>query len=146
MGGEAEPSTFSSRVVLCKEKGGEAQALQLLEEARVFFAVKPEVLSDFRLAVLEACLNALEHGKAPVEVEVEARGDEDGVHFWVQVIDHGSGFRPEAVPQPQLADKLSSPRKRGWGLEIMRRFSDRLAFDVQPGKMVVRLYRRASRS
>lgn len=141
MGGQAETSTFSSRVVLRKEEGGEAQALHLLEEARVFFAVKPELLSDFRLAVLEACLNALEYGQPPVEVEVEARRQEDGVHFWVRVIDHGPGFRPEAVPQPQLADKLSSPRKRGWGLEIMRRFADGLAFDSQPGRMVVRLYR-----
>ncbi|MFN3414206.1 MAG: ATP-binding protein [Thermoanaerobaculum sp.] len=146
MEGQTDTDTFASQVVLRKEKGGEAQALHLLEKARLFFAVKPEVLSDFRLAVLEACLNALEHGQPPVEVEVEAHRRDDGVHFWVRVIDHGPGFHPEAVPQPQLADKLSSPRKRGWGLEIMRRFADGLAFDSQPGRMVVSLYRLASGS
>lgn len=146
MGGHAESSTFSSRVVLREAEGGEAQALRLLEEARVFFAVRPEVLSDFRLAVLEACLNALEHGQPPVEVEVEAHRQEDGVHLWVRVMDHGPGFEPEAVPQPQLADKLSSPRKRGWGLEIMRRFADGVAFDSKPGRTVVTLYRLASGS
>lgn len=146
MGGQTDTDTFASRVVLRKEKGGEAQALHLLEEARLFFAVRPELLSDFRLAVLEACLNALEHGQPPVEVEVEAHRQEDGVHFRVRVIDHGPGFQPEAVPQPQLADKLSSPRKRGWGLVIMRRFSDGLAFESQPGRMVVSLYRIASGS
>ncbi len=146
MGRQSETATFSAQVELCKEEGGEAQALQLLEEARCFFAVKPEALSDFRLAVLEACLNALEHGQAPVAVEVEGHRDGEEVHFWVRVVDHGPGFRPEAVPQPQLADKLSSPRKRGWGLEIMRRFSDRLTIDVQPGRTVVSLYRLASGS
>lgn len=146
MEGRADTSTFSSRAVLHQEEGGEAEALHLLEEARAFFAVKQDALSDFRLAVLEACLNALEYGKPPVEVEVEAHREGDRVHIWVRVVDHGPGFRPEAVPQPHLADKLSSPRKRGWGLEIMRRFSDGLAFDSQPGLTVVSLYRLVSGS
>lgn len=142
--GHKETESFCSRVVLGQETGSEAQALQLLEDARVFFAVKPELVSDFRLAVLEACLNALEYGKPPVEVEVEASQHEDGVHFWVRVVDHGPGFSPEGIPSPQLADKLGSPRKRGWGLEIMRRFSDRLHIESRPGRTVVSLYRLAS--
>lgn len=135
---------YSSRTVLGHEAGSEAGALQLLEEARAFFSVKPELVSDFRLAVVEACLNALEYGKPPVEVEVEAWREGDAVHFWVRVTDYGPGFSPESVPSPQLADKLGSPRKRGWGLEIMRRFADRLVVDSRPGRTVVSLFRLAA--
>lgn len=142
--GLGDTGAFSSRAVLGGEAGSEAEALRLLERAREFFSVRPELLSDFRLAVLEACLNALEYGKPPVEVEVEARRQGDGVHFWVRVTDHGPGFAPETVPSPQLADKLASPRKRGWGLEIMRRFADHMSVDSRPGKTVVSLFRLAA--
>lgn len=138
------PVTFTSQVELSGTPGCEAEALRLLEEARQFLAVRSEVVADFRLAVLEACLNALEYGKPPVDVEVEAHRDRDGVRFWVRVSDCGPGFSPEAVPQPQLADKLASPRKRGWGLEIMRRFADELKVESRPGRTVVTLVRAVS--
>ncbi|MGQ9495512.1 MAG: ATP-binding protein [Thermoanaerobaculaceae bacterium] len=121
------------------QEGAEGQALELLEEVRCFFSLPSEALADFRLAVVEACLNALEHGAPPVEVEVKGKREGDVVTVCVLVRDHGPGFHPENIPQPQLPAKLRSDRKRGWGLAIMQRFTDRLEINSRSGLTEVRL-------
>jgi len=132
---------FTKAVTLALGPGAEAQALALLEEVRQAFGIAQEALADFRLAVLEACLNALEHGAPPVEVEVEGERVGAGLRLWVHVVDHGQGFSPQGIPRPHLPAKLGSPRKRGWGLEIMRRFADDLQVESQPGYTKVSLMR-----
>ncbi|MCS7182665.1 MAG: ATP-binding protein [Thermoanaerobaculum sp.] len=139
--GEPAPKVIAGEVLLAAESGAEADALHLLDRVLGALGVGSEALCEFRLAVVEACLNALEYGRPPVKVAVEAERGPDWVQLVVRVEDHGPGFSPSSVPPPQLADKLASPRKRGWGLEIMRRFTDRLEVDSQPGKTVVTLYR-----
>lgn len=122
------------------EEGAESHALELLEEARRFFSLPSEALADFRLAVVEACLNALEHGAPPVEVEVQATREGGLVIFCVLVRDHGLGFHPESIPKPQLPAKLRSDRKRGWGLAIMQRFTHRLEVNSREGLTEVKLW------
>lgn len=122
------------------EEGAESQALELLEEVRSFFSLSFEALADFRLAVVEACLNALEHGAPPVEVEVDGEREGDSLMICVLVRDHGPGFSPEDIPQPQLPAKLQSDRKRGWGLAIMQRFAHRLEISSRVGLTEVRLW------
>lgn len=132
---------FSARTTLQPGEGSEGQALVLLEKVRRYLALPAESFSEFRLAVVEACLNALEHGAPPVEVEVAAERVAQGWRVVVCVIDHGQGFSPASVPQPELPAKLASGRKRGWGLEIMRRFADEVTFNSRPGLTQVRLVR-----
>lgn len=121
------------------QEGAENQALELLEEVRCFFSLPSEALADFRLAVVEACLNALEHGAPPVEVEVKGKREGAMITVSVLVRDHGPGFHPEKIPQPQLPAKLHSDRKRGWGLAIMQRFADQLEINSRLGLTEVRL-------
>lgn len=134
-------SRFHRSCELSPGESGEAQALVLLEELRRAFGLPGEALADFRLAVVEACLNALEHGAPPVQVMVTGQRQGSELRVVVEVVDHGPGFEPETVPRPELPAKLASPRKRGWGLEIMRRLADRVTVSSHPGQTRVKLVR-----
>jgi len=128
------------RLVLPPVPHAELLAGQAVDElgARVGFA--RDTLDEVKLAVLEACLNALEYGDGAVEVELVAhrRGRP---RLEIEVVDHGPGFDPGAVPPPCLTEKIRAERKRGWGLELMRRLMDEVAVDSSPGRTRVRMTR-----
>jgi anti-sigma regulatory factor (Ser/Thr protein kinase) len=78
------------------------------------------------------------------EVKVEVVAHPDNAHAWIEVavVDHGPGFDPTGVARPVLEDKLRSDRKRGWGLELIRRLMDEVEITSQPGLTTVRMIRR----
>ena len=88
--------------------------------------MSPDRIDEIRLAVVEACINALEHSQAS---EVYATfqvlgegGDPDRLRIMVR--DTGIGFSPDVVEEPTIAGKLKAVRKRGWGLKIIRGLMD----------------------
>jgi serine/threonine-protein kinase RsbW len=130
------------RLVLPRAPRAELLATRAVEEAGQRIAFPRDTLAEVKLAVVEACLNAMEYGVGEVEVEVVAHPND--AHPWieVQVVDHGPGFDASGVPKPVLEDKLRSPRKRGWGLELIRRLMDEVEITSQPGLTRVRMIRR----
>ena len=100
-----------------------------------------DTLEEVKLAVVEACLNALEHGTGEVEVEVIAHPETTPVSLEVVIVDHGPGFDPAGIPTPRLEAKLRGNRKRGWGLELMRHLMDEVEVTSRPGFTQVRLLR-----
>ena len=101
-----------------------------------------DTLAEVKLAVVEACLNALEYGAGEVEVELAAHADADRPWLEVVVVDHGPGFDPGGIPQPSLETKLHAPRKRGWGLELIRRLMDEVEITSHPGLTRIHMIRR----
>jgi serine/threonine-protein kinase RsbW len=99
-----------------------------------------DTLEEVKLAVVEACLNALEHGDGEVEVEVIAHPERTPVSLEVVIVDHGPGFDPGRVPTPRIEMKLRGNR-RGWGLELMRHLVDEVEVTSHPGLTQVRLLR-----
>ncbi len=130
------------RLVLPREPRAELLATRAVEEAGKRIAFPRDTLAEVKLAVVEACLNAFEYGLGEVEVEVVAHPD--NAHAWIEVavVDHGPGFNPTGVPHPVLEDKLRSKRKRGWGLELIRRLMDEVEITSQPGLTRIRMIRR----
>ena len=100
-----------------------------------------DTLEEVKLAVVEACLNALEHGDGDVEVEVIAHPDRAPVSLEVLIVDHGPGFDPARIPTPRIEVKLRGNRKRGWGLELIRHLMDEVEVTSRPGFTQVRLLR-----
>ena len=117
-------------------------ATRAVEEAGRRIAFPHDTLAEVKLAVVEACLNALEYGEGEVEVEVVAHPDNARPWIEIAVVDHGPGFDPTGVPRPVLEDKLRSTRKRGWGLELIRRLMDEVEITSQPGLTRIRMIRR----
>jgi serine/threonine-protein kinase RsbW len=91
------------------------------------FPLDAEVLADMKLAVTEACGNAVRHayrdGEGPVTVKLVAGGDR--LEMFVE--DEGAGVEEAAVP-----DFLAEDRPEGgMGMAIMRAVVDEL--DIRNG-------------
>ena len=104
-------------------------------------------IDEVKMAVVEACINAFEHSETPDrKVELDFRiGIANGnrVFLEVGVADAGKGFDPLRISPPDLAHKLKSSRKRGWGIKIIESLMDdvRIESDAHGTTIVMRKYR-----
>lgn len=92
-----------------------------------FIGMSPDRIDEVRMAVVEACINALEHSRAAdreVFVTFEVLGEKEPEKLRITVRDSGVGFSPEELAEPTIEEKLKSQRKRGWGLKIIRGLMD----------------------
>ncbi|MEW6338614.1 MAG: ATP-binding protein [Acidobacteriota bacterium] len=127
-------------VVLTPAPNAELEAARAVEELAEGLGFLRDTLDEVKLAVVEACLNALEYSGGRVDVELTAHSDAPP-RIEIEVTDRGPGFDPAAVPPPRLENKLHASRKRGWGLELMRRLMDRVEIASRPGRTQVRMVR-----
>ncbi len=100
-----------------------------------------ERVDDLRLAVSEACTNAIEaHRAAAVDSPVVVRVWEDGDRLGVSVEDRGHGFDPEALPaHPPVTDPERLNFERGLGIPLMRSLVDDVEFAPSPSGTAVRM-------
>jgi serine/threonine-protein kinase RsbW len=104
-------------------------------------------IDEVKMAVVEACINAFEHSETPDrKVELDFRiGIANGnrVFLEVGVADAGKGFDPLRISPPDLAHKLKSSRKRGWGIKIIESLMDdvRIESGTHGTRIVMRKYR-----
>lgn len=103
-------------------------------------AVEEEVVADLKLAVTEACGNAVRHAYSDGDGEVSVMYlVRDGTLEMI-IEDQGEGFEPD----DRVGAPLPGPRESGMGMSIMGAIVDEL--DVQPGAdgrgTVVRMLKR----
>lgn len=90
--------------------------------------MSPDRIDEVRLAVVEACINALEHSHATdQEVYVTFQvvglpGDPEKLRIMVR--DNGVGFPPELLQEPAAGGGNPPLRKRKHGLRIMQGLMD----------------------
>lgn len=94
---------------------------------------------DAKLAVTEACANAIRHGSPQgPDDKVSIKFSHAGGTVITEVTDHGSGFDPEEVhPRP-----IAQPG--GLGIPLMKALTDEIEFLKNGKGMTVRLVKRAS--
>ncbi len=129
------------RITVPRAPHAELAAVPLVDLLGGRVGFSHDTLAEIKLAVVEACLNALEYGQGAVEVEVVAF-EEEPARLEITVTDHGSGFDASEVPPPDLGTKLHATRKRGWGIELMRHLMDEVEVESAPGLTRVRLMRK----
>jgi len=105
----------------------EMEASKVAMEIAESMRMTPDRIDEVGHAVVEACINALEHSHAtePISVAFEVLGSQDPEELRITVQDKGVGFSPE----PEDAEEPppgARPRKRGSGLKIMRGLMDEL--------------------
>ena len=89
--------------------------------------MSPDRIDEVRMAVVEACINALEHSRASdgeIYVTFQVLGDKDAEKLRIMVRDTGVGFSPGEIEEPSMDAKIKAVRKRGWGLKIIRGLMD----------------------
>ena len=89
------------------------------------------------VAVVEACLNAIEHGGGPVTVRLSDDDHATKPCLVIEVEDHGEGFDPATAPQNSPSRVLGSASKRGWGLTLIRELMDEVQIRSEPGMTIV---------
>jgi len=84
------------------------------------------------MAVREAVTNAVVHGNRQDEnktVDVSLKSSPDAVE--ISVHDQGTGFNPEAVPDPTADENIL--KASGRGIFFMRSFMDEVDWLIRPG-------------
>lgn len=87
-----------------------------------------EKTAEVTMALIEACINAFEHGKGTDNnVYIKFILQKDALI--IEIKDKGKGFDTTNVELPEIEKKIHSKRKRGWGLQLMRELMDEVVID-----------------
>ena len=115
-----------------------AKAVEALGGALGMHQTRVEAAS---VAVVEACLNAMEHGGGGVTVRLTGEAGHDGGRskMVVEVEDRGVGFDPATAPRNNASQVLGCASKRGWGLTLIHELMDNVEIESRPGRTVVRM-------
>ena len=128
----------------------EIAATALVAALGEWMDVGRDKIDEVKMAVVEACINAFEHSGTPdrkVELAFRIGGSDlngsRGAFLEVVVADSGRGFDPGHLPAPEIAAKLRSERKRGWGIKIIESLMDdvRIESNAHGTQIVMRKYR-----
>jgi len=105
-----------------------------------------ERIDDLKLAVSEACTNAIEaHGAIPTDERVLLRCSADGGAVEVAIQDQGGGFDPAQLPDhPPVTDPDRLKFERGLGIPLIRALVDEVEFSSSGSGTSVRLLMRTA--
>ncbi|MER7754732.1 ATP-binding protein [Kitasatospora sp. NPDC097643] len=128
------PELGRSPVKLTLRPGEEQGLARIQRELRTFLAALPlaEVeRSAVHVAVLEAVVNAVRHGRGDEEQAATLDLDVVAGRIVATVTDHGPGFDPASCPDPLAAERIRLPHGRG--VLLMRALMDDVDFAFPPG-------------
>lgn len=119
------------RMSIPAEPNRELEVAQRAFELARDVGLSADEADEVRLAVIEAVINAIEHGRSDQgRVQVSFSTGIRPSRMAVTVGDSGRGFDPSRVAAPNIAEKIGTKqRKRGWGLKLMRSLMDEVIFD-----------------
>ena len=98
-------------------------------------------VDDLKIAVSEACTNAIEaHGAADTAERVLVRCRDDDEHLEVLIEDRGAGFDPSELPEhPPVTDPDRLNFERGLGIPLIRALVDDVEFSSSGQGTAVKL-------
>lgn len=107
-----------------------------------------ERIDDLKIAVSEACTNAIEaHTAVSKDDRVVVRCQEHDDRLEIVIEDSGSGFKPEDVPEhPPVTDPQRLNFERGLGIPLIRTLVDDARFESAATGTVVTLVMRCGRA
>ena len=92
--------------------------------SRLHFSI--DEIEDIKLAVAEACTNAIQHAHGSSYIEIRCEALAEGLR--ISVRDFGYGTRPETIRSRDLEDE----RVGGLGVFLIRSLMDDVTYDVHP--------------
>ncbi len=94
-----------------------------------------DAIDNIILAVDEACTNIIKHAyKSYPDGEITIRLKYSDKKFTIVIIDHGTPFKPETVPDPDLQKYYRQHRVGGLGMYLMKSLMDEVKYISVPGK------------
>jgi len=120
----------------------ELAATKMAQAVADYMELGEEQTAEVSMALIEACINAFEHGKnKDNNIHIRFILKEDALV--IEIKDKGQGFDISQVEMPEIAKKLHSDRKRGWGLQLMRELMDDVQIDSnEEGTLITMIKKR----
>ena len=142
----AEPSETIELAIPAEPEYLSLARLLVASTASVLPLFPLDRLDDLRLAVSEACTNAIE---AQIQAQQADASAADHIHIrccvaeesvTVEVQDHGRGFDPAALSEhPPVTDPTRLDYERGLGIPLMRILTDEVEFVPSASGTTVRM-------
>lgn len=106
----------------------ELVATNAVEVISKHMGLSEEKSAEVGMALIEATINAFEHGNPEHEVFIHFIMHEDSLT--IKVIDKGKGFISSEVELPDIDQKVKPGiQKRGWGVALIKELVDIVNFD-----------------
>lgn len=120
-------SSYTVELLLPHAPEAELVAAQCLEQLGKNRHVPEEVIGQLQIALIEACVNALEHGAGGKPVPVRIEVAEHSIAVSVSSI--GRDFVLDGSGEPVATPHPGAEIRRGWGVTLMKRFCDDVRFE-----------------
>lgn len=123
--------TTSLELSVPSEIGNERYAMDFAEDVALEMGFPAEKIENLKIAVAEACLNAIEHGhKQNRNMKVLIDFTISDTQLEINVQDRGKKFKPETIEKPDLKEMLANKEapKRGWGMYIIKNMVDEMEY------------------
>jgi anti-sigma regulatory factor (Ser/Thr protein kinase) len=120
--------TVSFELALPMVKEAELVAAHCLEQIGKNLGMHPDAIGQLQIAVIEACINAMEHGKGTgkkVRIGVIAAAG----RLEVSIESDGREFVARETGEPVVDREQAKTSGRGWGIKLMKRFADEVRFE-----------------
>lgn len=135
------PNGSGTRLAIRAQNENEVIAALAAERIALRQGFDAEAAAQIRTAVIEGCLNAIEHSGNP-EKEIHVAFIEHPASLEIIIDNEGEQFDPLAVADPDPKKKLKARNKRGWGIKLMKGFMDEVAYEPRPNGTRLRLLKR----
>jgi serine/threonine-protein kinase RsbW len=118
----------SFEITLPMIREAELVAAQCIEQMGRNLHLSEEVIGQMQIAVVEACINAMEHSKgADRKIYMRFEVGEDRLEASIE--SSGREFVMQETGEPFVGMKPGEDVGRGWGVKLMKRFMDSVRFE-----------------
>jgi anti-sigma regulatory factor (Ser/Thr protein kinase) len=117
---------FDLTIPMTKES--ELIAAQCIEQIGKNLHIHEDIIGQLQIAVIEACINAIEHGKGMDDAIFVSVAAEEG-RLEVSIESAGPEFITQETGEPASEREPAKEPARGWGIKLMKRFADEVRFE-----------------
>lgn len=119
----AEPKSSCFEMVIPMSENAELVAAGAAEQIGRNIDLPSDVLHSIQLAVIEACINAIEHSGS-VDRKLHLKFLASQTELKIVIESSGRHFSLDGLANVPAEENIRSQRKRGWGYQLIRKVMD----------------------